>query len=429
MKYELSKSLKRGKNGITDFTPIIALVIVLTIVITFFIIFFNVRNNKCLELESSIMDEAYKYAELNGLPVVNGKSVTVNLGDLSEIKFKDKIVWGTVKITKVNNDYVKTFNISNASYCNTSKRYKMSKPTSKYPKGKSLVDVTTKYNFVDVSYNYTPWSDFIESSKINTKEDKTYKVLLPLDLKKLPKVSEAANILSWEVEEKEYYKYRDKKWKWYINQNSEYSGFSSEQPSGYANKDRKTEIQAEQTEWSTNYPEEKSYRKISTQTGYKFYYEDENGNKVYYNEGKYVPRINDDELREKYNKKEKTTVLMYSYVDSMWKWYNGVERIYSGYTSLPNYQYKYKDEDLMIYTNWSRFSTTSYLTNENMAYREQITDMHKRYRAYFSLESNLKLDNYVTLEELESKAGRTIEEMLNDKYVKVLTKYEYTYGK
>ena len=46
MKYELSKSLKRGKNGITDFTPIIALVIVLTIVITFFIIFFNVRNNK-----------------------------------------------------------------------------------------------------------------------------------------------------------------------------------------------------------------------------------------------------------------------------------------------------------------------------------------------------------------------------------------------
>ena len=73
--------------------------------------------------------------------------------------------------------------------------------------------------------------------------------------------------------------------------------------------------------------------------------------------------------------------------------------------------------------------TTSYLTNENMAYREQITDMHKRYRAYFSLESNLKLDNYVTLEELESKAGRTIEEMLNDKYVKVLTKYEYTYGK
>lgn len=128
-------------------------------------------------------------------------------------------------------------------------------------------------------------------------------------------------------------------------------------------------------------------------------------------------------------KKEKTTVLMYSYVDSMWKWYNGVERIYSGYTSLPNYQYKYKDEDLMIYTNWSRFSTTSYLTNENMAYREQITDMHKRYRAYFSLESNLKLDNYVTLEELESKAGRTIEEMLNDKYVKVLTKYEYTYGK
>ena len=162
----------------------------------------------------------------------------------------------------------------------------MSKPTSKYPKGKSLVDVTTKYNFVDVSYNYTPWSDFIESSKINTKEDKTYKVLLPLDLKKLPKVSEAANILSWEVEEKEYYKYRDKKWKWYINQNSEYSGFSSEQPSGYANKDRKTEIQAEQTEWSTNYPEEKSYRKISTQTGYKFYYEDEDGN-LYCENGNY----------------------------------------------------------------------------------------------------------------------------------------------
>ncbi len=106
------------------------------------------------------------------------------------LNLKIRIVWGTVKITKVNNDYVKTFNISNASYCNTSKRYKMSKPTNKYPKGKSLVDVTTKYNFVDVSYNYTPWSDFVESSKINTKEDKTYKVLLPLDLKKLPKVSE-----------------------------------------------------------------------------------------------------------------------------------------------------------------------------------------------------------------------------------------------
>ena len=79
----------------------------------------------------------------------------------------------------------------------------------------------------------------------------------------------------------------------------------------YAYKDTKTEIKKEQSEWSINYPEEKEYREIKTATGYKYYYEDEDKTKIYYNGGNYTVKIEDKTLEKLYNKKEKEEQIQY----------------------------------------------------------------------------------------------------------------------
>jgi hypothetical protein len=52
---------------------------------------------------------------------------------------------------------------------------------------------------------------------ISTKKDEKYNVFLPLDNNQLPKINEKAEIINYEVENKNYYSYRDKQWKFYRN--------------------------------------------------------------------------------------------------------------------------------------------------------------------------------------------------------------------
>ena len=247
-------------------------------------------------------------------------------------------------------------------------------------------------------------------------------VNLPIDLKSLPEIPAEAKIVEYVKEDKTYYSYRDLLYKWYKN-NVQYSGFSSEQPSGYANKDTNTVVTTEPSEWSLDYPEVKSYRSISKKTGYRWYYQ-EGKNKIYWNDGAYYPTQPD----EKYDKKSKETVTMYSYTDKMWKWYNGnLKRNYSSYVRVPTSSYIYKDSDLYQYTKWTSYKDSSSLNDENRSYREEVTKTYSRYMIKYRVLSFAKLDKPVSQEELEKATGKTLEQLMNDQNIYVETTFKFKY--
>lgn len=433
MKYSIfnSKVNKKSDELKKDYTPIIILSILIVVVIVVFIVISTTKNNKCKTMEDNVMEEAYNYAVNNNLlPTDEGKSVTININKLTNTNFEigNKTCTGNVKITKADDKYIKTFDLKNCSYCTTEKRYTMSNYQEKYPENKKLIDVKVSFNYYEVTKNYTAWTNWYEGKYINT-ETSEWGINLPIDEQKLPKIPSPGELITYETEKKTVYSYRNQEWKFYSNNNTNYSDFSSEQPAGYANKDINTAIESEPSEWSSNYPEVKSYRKISSSIAYKWYYEDDKGNKIYYNKGNYIPSIENEEDKAKYTKRDSETITMYRYVDTLWRWYNGVERKYSSYYSLPSKTYPYKDEALTKYTSWSSWSEKSSITEENKSYRQEKTDIQQRYRAYFMLHSNEVFDKYLSREEFEKQTGKTVEELKNDESVKVLVKYEYNYGK
>lgn len=434
MKYSLFKlgTIKKRSNELKkDYTPVIILSILIFVVIVVFIVVSTVKNNNCLSMEELVMDAALEYADKNDmLPTLDGDTVTINLSKIPDLdlEFKGNTCKGNVVITLADGEYIKTFDLKNCSYCTTSKRYKMSKVTNEYPEGKSLISVDVVFNYYEITKNYTQWTNYLESKYIST-ELSEWDVYMPLDTFKWPRIPEPGELITYETEKKTYYSFRDKKWKFYKNYNPDYSDFSSTQPEGYSKKDTRTAIEAEPSEWSTNYPEVYDYRKIQSQTAFKWYYLDDDGNKVYYNNGNYVPSIEDEIDKEKYTEKEKETVTVYRYIDTMWRWYNGQERYYSSPMSEANKTYPYKDEELLTYTSWTSWNEESRLDDTNKSYREERTDIHQRYRAYFQLNSEEMLEEYVSREELESKMGMTIEEMKLSENLEVLIKYNYRYGK
>lgn len=425
------KKVKTGnykKQG--DYTVIVGISVIAIGIIIGLIVFNSVRNGNCLSMEEKVKKEAMNYIESNDLlPKYEGDSVTISIDEIDSLNlvFQGNICTGTVTITKADNRYIKTFDIQNCDYCTTNNRYSWSKKTEKYPKGKSLISVEMVYNYYDVTYNYTPWTDWFENELIDGIP--TDDINMPLDKEEWPEIPKVGELIKYETEAKTFYSYRDQKWKFYKRINNNYSDFSSERPYGYTYKDEKTKIESEPSEWSTSYPEEFDYRDIETTNGYRWYYEDDNGKKVYYKDGKYVPKIEEKELKELYSEKEKGFVKMYRYTDSLWRWYNGLARDYSGFMNKPSAAYPYKDAEITQYSSWSRWSEVSNLNSSNESYREQKTNIHQRYRAYYLMHSNEKFNNYLNLTDFENATGRTLEEMLNDKNVKVLIKYQYRYGK
>lgn len=399
-------------------TLILVTILIIIIIITFIIGSINKRKLKnCENLYNSIGVLVEDYlTEKNLYPVLLGDSVTVNLNELPKVEFKNKEVTGSVKYTKYETGYVKTYYIENCGYC-SKKEFK--KSTDKYDEKRNM-EVYALYNYYDVAYYDTKWTNYFEPDKIST--ELTNGVNLPLDLKKLPEIPNGAQVVEYVKEDKLYYSYRDILYKYYKN-NINYSGFSSVAPAGYTTKDPSTQIYTELTDWSLNYPGKEDYRDIEEKTGYRWYYE-ENKKKIYWNDGAYYPNQPDS----KYNKKSKETAKMYRYKDKMWKWYNGsLSRGYSQFQRTKPTTYNYIDTDLYQYTNWTGYKDTSSLNNDTIAYREEVTKTYSRYMIKYRTLSFAKLDKAITKEELEALTGKTLETLMSDPSIYVEVKFEFKY--
>lgn len=376
------------------------------------------HNKRCKELYNNVSQYTDGYMTLNQLyPVINGDSYTLSLDDIEgTIYFGDNEVSGTVTYTKYNDQTIKTFELENCKYCEAD----WEDETEKYNEKAINVDVIPYFNYYDVSYYNSKWSEWINFDDINV--EPTDGVNLPLNSKDLPKIPESAIIEEIVKEDTLYYRYRDSKWKFYKN-NIPYSGLSSEQPIGYTNKDNATETLTEVTDWSMDYPEEKEYRTINSKTAYRWYYE-ENGEKIYWNDGQYWPEQPDN----KYTEKSKEKVTMYRYYDKMWKWYNGnTKRQYSSYMTTGTSSYIYKDEDLVDYTDWSKYYPTSQVNSNNSSYRVEEVKTHSRYLIKYKMLSLLKFDEYKTKQELQIETGKTLYQLATDKSIQIDVNFKFRY--
>lgn len=412
------KDLSESKQVIIKIFMIIFPLIIIIIIIN--LIISGIRNGNCLEVRKELSDYIDSYVMSNNLlPTINGDNIEINLNDVKKVTFNDEICTGTVKITKVNDDYIKTFNLENCSYCRTDN---FGKEKNDYD-GISNVDVVVYINYYNVTNNNSRWSDYIPFEKISTEE--TNGVMLPLSEEDLPEISEEAIITEIIKEDKIFYSYRDKRWLWYKNYNENYSDFSSEQPAGYSQIDEDTETRTEYSEWAIDYPEEKSYREITSSTGYRWYKKDDNGDIIWWNSGEFYPTKPEDG----YYKDNESKITMYRYYDYEWKWYNGTKREYSSRLSAtpPTNSYKYKDEDITSYSDWSYYVTYSSLNSDNITYREEITNTHSRYMIKYKIRSLLVLNEALERKEFEETTGRTLEEMYNDPNIDLEITFKYKY--
>ena len=417
------------KKKVMTIAGIILAVIFLVLIIANLVIT-NKKKKACNKIEETVISAAYKYAsDKKILPEVGGQEIEVSSEDLikenyikkSDLTYEENVGKATVTITKYKEDYIKSVELENCGYC-TSRYKKWSKETDKYDEDKNVVDVITTYNYYNRSTYYTKYTDYIESSEVSTKKSK-YGTYLPLDESILPEIPSTGVIVTIEQQTKTYYSYRDKRWRYYKYQ-CDYSAFSSEQPSGYANKDRGTVQYTEWSKWSINYPDEKDYRTIKKDTGYRWYYKD-GKKKIYYNSGEYTP----EQPSEKYTEKEKKTVTMYSYRDQEWRWYNDCKRYYTGITSKKNDNYPYRDDETLTYTNWTSWKPESSVNSENSYYREEKTDTHSRYRIKYDIYSLIKLDEALPEKEFEKKLGKSLEEIAKDPTIALEITYKFKYKK
>ncbi|MDD2377539.1 MAG: hypothetical protein PHD10_02260 [Bacilli bacterium] len=406
---------------------IIIIVIIIAIIIGI-IAFFIVRSNYCFNIEKRVKEVTLNYAEDNDmLPIIEGEHIIINLKEIGEsVKFNNKPCGGTVKITKYQDEYIQTLDVTDCNYCTTSKRYsKWSQETEKYSDKARIIDVIPYYNYRNVSNYDTAWTNWVPTEKVNKKEDEKYKVKLPTDLNVLPKLNENVEIVKYDVETKNYYSHRDKMWKFYKNNLNTYSGFSSTAPKGYPNKDSSTEIYTEPTAWSPDYPDEYDYRIIDKKTAYRWYYE-EDKNKVYWNSGEYSP----ESPGEKYKKDYTDHIYVYSYKDRKWRWYYGNnKRYYSSYRSTATNAYKYKDSGISMYTGWTSFRNYSERNASNASYREEKINVHYRYRINYNIIYDNVLKNYVTKGEIEKTLDKPIEEIVKDPTIKLDVTYKFRYKK
>ena len=344
---------------------ILIIMIVLSTVLVF------ISNYKHQQFINCIIDKADNYVNEQGiLPYLNGTQLTIYLEDITNVK-------GTITYTKYNDEIIKTVEIG---------KHKYKKEKSSYNKRKN-----TKVN---VYFNY----------RLITTYTSKYTTYLPPDSIITFDIPKEAEIIEYMKEDKAYYSYRDKKWKWYKN-DVVYSEYSASKPDGYNYKDEATKIYSPLSKWSLNYPEEYAYRHILSQTGYKWY-----NDKIYWNHGAYSvvqPSI-------EYYKKE--SAIMYAYYDDMYKWYKDTKRIYSYYSSIKPTGYNYKDNDTLIYTDWSNYTDVKPSKED---YREIKEEIYTRYAAIYELYSEPILNNPITLEELEKHFNKTYEEILNDNNIKL----------
>ena len=308
--------------------PILRLFFIIGTILPFVIIILIIvavfHNSNCLKVYNSIKTASLNYAKDQGeLPNLEGDYTTIRLDDLYNDKYlrsastNNNLCSGTVKITKYKQDYIYTIDARNCGSCSVNTKYgSWSNEQSAYPSGKAIIDVIPYYNYYQREISTTEWSDYYDDSELQD-ETSQYGIKLPLDETTLPEIPKEAKTTNIENQTTYYYRYRDRSWKWYDIE-GDYSEFSSEQPTGFANKDESSEIYTDWTEYSLNYPEEKDYRTIQNTTGYKYYYLNNDGEKVYYNSGQYTAK--EDVNTEKYDHTDDETTTLYRYRDKQWRW-------------------------------------------------------------------------------------------------------------
>ncbi len=423
-----------------------ALIILAAIILGITIIVFTVttintanKNKTCNSIEEAYEKGAIRYLEDNNMmPAVETEEVTVdgemlikeNYVSESDITIDESRSTATVVITKYFVDdkqkdeeleYLKRVELSNASYCSTEERYSDYKTSSKLPKGNVLVEIEPKYNYYETTTYQTEWTKYYEPDEINTEKDDEFGIKLPLNEKAIPDVPSPGITTFIEQEDKTYYSYVDTKWKFYKNNNNDYSEYVTEQPAGFANKDKSSIKVGEWTEYSLDYPEVKDYRDIRSKTGYRWFYK-EDGEKVYWNNGAYSVEQPGDKYTEK---EEKATV--YSYRDDYYRWYNGEARQYSSYTSTAPRNYVYVDLENSTKTNQSSWRDINYGTEENASYREVFTQIRSRYRVHYEVYSFLILDEYVDKTEFEKITNTSYRDFYNKENIEVDVEYTYKY--
>ncbi len=382
------------------------------------------KYRKCNRVEDTLVSSARKYAEENALlPTLEGDFVEVfsetllNTGFLLEKDFQMKKTTcsGSVKFTRVGEEYLATVDLTNCYICDSATRYgEWTEELDKKPNSR-IVDVVAYYNYKDIETDYTKWTNYYSM------EDLERNPMTGIDDKRFPQLAKEAEDIEVEEEKLTYYRHRDKQWKYYIDRGGSYTNFfSSEQPEGYANKDENTARKKEATEWSLNYPEVKSYRSISTMTGYRWYYMDGN-KKVYWNSGAYYPTQPNDT----YTEHDKNAAKLYSYVDTEWRWYNGTRRNYSAFRSQPYSNYNLIDEELTSYTSWSMWEPQSFADDSNRSYREEESEDRPRFRLKYHIYSLEKFDTSLTKEEFESTLGNTAQEVYDDPTRQLIVTYKY----
>lgn len=408
---------------------------VLLIILFVVLVFWNLiskatKNGACNKMEDKLLEAGYQYASAKKiLPKIEGEAVTISSKKLldgkyiteEDLTYKETQGTATITITKYKDEYIKSVEVENCGYC--SERYKgWGKETTTYNPKKRAVKVKAMYNYYDKETYYTQYTEYLESSMVSKKKSK-YGTYLPKDEDYLPEVPSPGIIVSIEQEQKPYYEYRDKMWRYYANQ-CNYSAYSAEKPAGYAEKDTNTYKESEWSKWSINYPDEKEYRVIDQTSGYRWYYKD-GRKKVYYNSGEYLP----EQPNKKYPLRDSKEVSMYRYRDELYRWKNGCDRDYTSLTSETYEGYPYRDEETLEYTSWSYWEPESYVDSSNSYYREQRVDMHSRYRIKYDIYSLIKLDQAVTKEAFEKQLGRPLEEIVKDPKIALEVTYTFQYKK
>lgn len=425
----------------------IALLIILLIVFIVMTVIKSNKNKTCNKIETIYKEAAMGYAkEKNLLPTVETESITINGEDLiaagrvsrSDVTLDGEVSQAKITITRYKEPekkkgkseeeleaerYIKNVELTNCAYCTTSERYGKWKKSSKLPKGNVIVELEPTFNYYETKDYYTKWTSYYTQDYMS-EEKSEYGFPLLENEKLMPSVPEVGHIINIEKEDKNYYRYRDRKWKFYKNANGNYSSYSSTQPAGYSNKDTASMRKTDWSKWSMNYPDTASYRTIKSATGYRWYYK-KDGKKIYWNSGDYYP----EQPAELYTEKDKKKVTMYSYQDSEWRWYNGERRQYSGYTSVAPRGFNYRDDENTMITNWSSYSENSYKTAENSYYREEMIDTRSRYRIKYQVYSLLKLEDYVDKDTFVKQVGKPFVEFYNTPNIKVEVKYNYRYRK
>lgn len=406
---------------------------VLPIIIIILIIIAVIQNNKCLNIYNTLKSASLKYAQDQGnLPTIEGENTSVRLDDLyndqylSSANTDNTLCSGTVKITKYKEDYVYTIDTRNCGQCSVNRKYNdWSSEQSSYPSGKAIVDVIPYYNYYERETNTTSWTDYFDDSELSD-ETSEYGIRLPLNEEDLPEIPTEGKIVNIENDTTYYYRYRNRSWKWYDIE-GDYSEFSSEQPEGYANKDESSEIYTEWTEYSLDYPEEKDYRGIENTTGYKFYYLNDEGKKIYYNSGQYSAR--EDVNTDKYDKTDEDKTTLYRYRDKQWRWYNGTKRKYSSYSSTAPTGRPYKDtetETLGNATNWEEVLSEQ---TDNADYRIVERKLMTRFRIEYDISSLKVLDEPLNRSDFETKVKASIPEFYSNPNYKLEVSYKFRYRK